>query len=176
MFTRRAFIAAAACLIGDQALAATSFSTARKWLICPVDPTDFRRLTSQYGYRILGGKRQYHRGVDLAAPPGTKVLAAREGIVDKTSWDARSGWYVAVNHPGGWRTAYCHLRSDPSRFVRPGQVVRTGQHIGKVGSTGRSTGPHLHLTLRFQGSTVDPLPHMLTPLETYYWLQTWGPR
>jgi murein DD-endopeptidase MepM/ murein hydrolase activator NlpD len=119
--------------------------------------------------RTLSSARAHHGGIDLAAPPGTVVVAAREGRVEKIGWDRRSGWYVKIEHPVGWSTSYCHLREDPrKRGLREGLMVRAAQSIGLVGSTGRSSGPHLHFTLfNPEGERVDPVPHLMTPLQTY---------
>jgi peptidoglycan hydrolase-like protein with peptidoglycan-binding domain len=110
------------------------------------------RLTSPFGPR----GDAFHEGVDLAAPTGTVVGAARSGRVTWAGYRA-GGWgnLVVVNHGGGVRSLYAHL----SRIsVRVGRWVEQGQTLGLVGATGDATGPHLHFEVRFHGAAVDPLP------------------
>src|SRR5687768_11270211 len=87
-----------------------ALTSAQGWLLFPVDVTRYKEFTSEFGMRSLAGVRKHHAGIDLAAPPGTVVVAAREGRVDKVGWDKRSGWYVKIVHPQGWASVYCHLR------------------------------------------------------------------
>lgn len=113
-------------------------------------------LTSGFGMRfhpILGGLR-LHRGVDLAAPMGTPVVAPGGGVVSQADWRGGFGLFVEIDHGGGLQSRYGHL----SRLnVYPGQQLRGGEVIGYVGSTGRSTGPHLHYEMIEDGHAVDPL-------------------
>ena len=122
-------------------------------------PIEGVRLTSNYGMRnhpVLGGRRQ-HNGVDLAAPAGTPIYATADGMVSKAEWFSGYGLYVALEHGGDIQTRYGHM----SRLnVSSGQQVRKGDIIGYVGSTGRSTGPHLHYEVRIAGQAVNPLPYM----------------
>ena len=116
-------------------------------------------LTSGFGMRnhpVLGGRRQ-HNGVDLAAPRGTPVYATADGSVGMAQWYSSYGNYVQIEHGGQLQTRYGHLSSYT---VVPGQQVRKGDLIGYVGSTGRSTGPHLHYEVRVAGEAVDPTPYM----------------
>lgn len=114
-------------------------------------------LTSSFGMRrhpLLGGFRA-HGGVDLAAPTGTPIVAPSDGVVGTADWRGGYGLAVTLEHGGGVQTRYGHM----SRLnVAPGQRVRKGEVIGFVGSTGRSTGPHLHYELRVNGQAVNPLP------------------
>ena len=122
-------------------------------------PLDDMRLTSGYGMRshpVLGGRRQ-HNGVDLAAPTGTPVYATADGRVGMAQWYSSYGNYVQIEHGGQLQTRYAHLSSYT---VQPGTMVRKGDLIGYVGSTGRSTGPHLHYEVRVAGESVDPTPYM----------------
>ena len=107
--------------------------------------------TSVFGVR---GAR-FHAGLDFAAPWGTPVAAAASGRVAYAGWRAGGwGYFVSIAHPAGVRTLYAHLsRVD----VRLGERVATGERIGLVGSTGYSTGPHLHFEVRLRGAAVDPL-------------------
>lgn len=114
------------------------------------------RLTSRYGVLSVyqGQVRGFHRGVDFAAPTGTVVYAANHGIVRLAGTLPLSGNAVLIDHGLGIVTSYLHLSAV---VVRAGQKVRRGQVIGRVGSTGLSTGPHLHWGLRTNGVHVDPL-------------------
>jgi hypothetical protein len=97
----------------------------------------------------------FHTGIDLAAPGGTPVAAAGHGCVEAAGWNAGGyGKLVVIRHRLGMTSWYAHLRAIA---VRPGACVLAGDRIGTVGSTGRSTGPHLHFELRLRGAAVDPL-------------------
>ena len=122
-------------------------------------PVDGVRLTSDYGMRwhpVMGGRRA-HKGVDLAGPTGTPVRATADGVVGRAEWYSSYGLYVALEHGANIETRYGHM----SRLnVASGQQVRKGDIIGFIGSTGRSTGPHLHYEVRIAGLAVNPLPYM----------------
>lgn len=115
--------------------------------------------SSSYGMRthpVLGGARA-HKGIDLAAPTGTPVYATADGTVGRADWFSSYGLYVALEHGNALETRYAHM----SRLaVAAGQRVRKGDIIGYVGSTGRSTGPHLHYEVRVGGEAVNPIPYM----------------
>jgi murein DD-endopeptidase MepM/ murein hydrolase activator NlpD len=114
------------------------------------------RVTSPFGQRehpILGGRRM-HNGIDLGAPSGTGVRAVASGIVRRASSDATNGRIVIVDHGRGVSTLYCH---NDELLVRAGDRVARGQLLSRSGSTGRSTGPHLHYQLELAGQPVDPL-------------------
>lgn len=111
------------------------------------------KITSPYGYRKdpFTGKKRFHNGIDLHAR-GEQVLAMMEGVVVKVGQDNASGKYVTLQH-GSYTVSYCHL----SRVLtRKGAVVRPRDAVGITGSTGRSTGEHLHITCRLDGKSVDP--------------------
>ncbi len=113
------------------------------------------RITSGYGFRThpVLGYRRFHRGLDIGAAPGSPVLAATVGRVPPAGWGGGYGNVVEIRHAGGLAPRYGHM----SRIaVRGGQNVRQGQVIGYVGSTGLSTGPHLHYELFRNGRLVDP--------------------
>lgn len=113
-------------------------------------------ISSRYGNRFhpLLGRWQQHSGVDMAAPAGTPVAATGAGSVVSAGWGGNYGYMVVIDHGGGVQTRYAHLsRMD----VAAGQSVESGQRLGAVGSTGRSTGPHLHYEMRVNGRPVDPL-------------------
>ena len=120
-------------------------------------PLALGELTSTYGPRPnpLTGSLEYHHGVDLAAPAGMQVQAARDGLVEQAGFDPVLGNVVVVGHEGGYQTVYGHLRVI---LVALNQPVRSGMIIGEVGSTGRSTGSHLHFEVRRKGSSRDPIP------------------
>ena len=123
-------------------------------------PVQDARLTSSYGMRnhpILGSRRN-HKGVDLAQPTGTPVYATADGVVSKAEPFSTYGNYIQIEHGGELQTRYAHLSGYA---VSAGEQVHKGQLIGYVGSTGRSTGPHLHYEVRVAGEAVDPTPYMV---------------
>lgn len=122
-------------------------------------PTLSKRLTSNFGYRSdpFSGRASFHAGIDIAGRTGDPIYAAGAGKVITTAKDGSHGKYIVVEHPGGLQTWYLHL----SRIgVSAGDSVKKGQEIGSLGSTGRSTGPHLHFEIVKQGEPVDPLPYL----------------
>ncbi len=124
-------------------------------------PVEGVRLTSDFGMRthpVLGGRRG-HKGVDLAGPVGTPVIATADGVVSKAEWFSSYGLYISLEHGAEIQTRYGHM----SRLnVYAGQRIRKGDVIGYIGSTGRSTGPHLHYEVRIAGVAVNPVPYMQT--------------
>lgn len=115
-------------------------------------------LRSRFGYRIhpIFHTRKLHTGIDLAAPSGTPIYAAGDGVIKYYKWQSGYGNKVEIQHVNGYETAYGHM----SRYVdglAVGSRVRQGQIIGYVGSTGQSTGPHLHFEILINGNLVDPL-------------------
>ncbi len=122
-----------------------------------VTPLD-GRLSSPFGWRnIAVNGNRFHAGVDIVANTGTPVAAARDGLVARSGWWGTYGNVVVLDHGDGSETRYAHL----SRVsVAAGDAVRQGDVIGAVGSTGASTGPHLHFELRFDGRAVDPLQYL----------------
>jgi murein DD-endopeptidase MepM/ murein hydrolase activator NlpD len=116
-------------------------------------------ITSPYGYRQnpFGGAPDFHPGLDIAAPMGTTVTAAAAGTVISAGWYGGYGNYILIDHGGGMATGYGHLSQI---FVSNGQQVQKGQAIGAVGSTGHSTGPHLHFEVRLHGKTTDPAAYL----------------
>ncbi len=124
-------------------------------------PTTKYTVTSKYGYRpnpFNPSKWEGHNGVDLGAPKGTPIVATRSGIVTFTGYQENgAGNYVWINHGDGFKSIYMHMTNY---IVDVGQYVEAGEIIGYVGSTGRSTGPHLHFGLKYNGSYVDPLKYI----------------
>jgi len=116
-------------------------------------------FTSGYGFRSspIDGHDRMHEGIDLAAPQGTPVMAAREGLVEAIGEEPALGTRVIIDHGGGIRTVYGHLSVVA---VELNQTVRSGTIIGAVGSTGLSTGPHLHFEIRLGGKSRDPSSYL----------------
>ena len=115
------------------------------------------RVTSGFGPRThpVTGRRSNHAGIDLAAPTGTPVSAARGGRVVRAGGAGGYGLLVELDHGDGVRTRYAHLSTIAGRS---GDTVSAGRTIGAVGETGTATGPHLHLELRVNGEAIDPAP------------------
>ena len=123
-------------------------------------PLEHARVSSSYGMRdhpVLR-KRARHNGIDLAAPTGTPIYATADGLVERANWFSSYGNYIQIGHGNAIETRYAHLSKI---IVADGQQVRKGDLIGYVGSTGRSTGPHLHYEVRIAGEAVDPRPFMV---------------
>lgn len=116
---------------------------------------DARRITSRFGWRSLSvAGNRYHQGIDLGATPGTLVRASRDGVVTRAGWTGAYGYAVYLAHEGGFETRYAHLSL---MSVSVGDRVVRGGEVGRVGSTGASTGPHLHFEARRDGRALDPL-------------------
>lgn len=119
----------------------------------------YTRISSEYGYRthpILNVK-QFHNGVDFAAPKGTKIYAAYDGVVVAATYSSTMGNYIMIDHGGGLYTIYMHASK---LYVEKDDVVVKGEHIAGVGTTGRSTGNHLHFTVRKDGEYVSPWDYL----------------
>ena len=121
-------------------------------------PISGARLSSSYGMRRhpISGYNSMHRGVDFAAPTGTPIIAAGSGVITEAGWYGSYGRYIRIRHNSTYDTAYAHM-SRIARGIRPGARVEQGQIIGYVGSTGRSTGPHLHYEILVNNRKVNPL-------------------
>lgn len=124
-----------------------------------VNPIENGRYTSYFGYRInpITGKFSFHTGLDIASFEGAKIRAAFSGKVTKVSEDNRAGKYVFLTHDDGFVTFYCHCSEI---LVEEGAVIRQGETIARVGSTGWSTGPHLHFEIRKDNIRYNPI-HIL---------------
>ena len=116
-------------------------------------------LTSAYGYRVhpITGNYTFHNGVNLAAGTGTPIYATKSGTVTTATYNYAYGYYVVVNHLDGFSSIYMHMTHY---VVSAGQTVSQGQLIGYVGSTGISTGPHLHFGVSYAGTYVNPLAYI----------------
>ena len=121
-------------------------------------PINGARLSSRFGKRRhpISGYTRLHKGTDFAAPRGTPIYAAGNGVVERASRYGGYGHYVRIRHAKGFKTAYAHM-SRYGRGVKSGRSVRQGQIIGYVGSTGASTGPHLHYEVYKNGRAVDAM-------------------
>lgn len=122
---------------------------------CPA----YTRISSEFGYRMHPtlGVVKFHNGVDLAAPAGSAILAAYDGTVISAAYNSSMGNYVMINHGDGIYTIYMHASA---LYVSAGQKVSKGETIAAVGTTGRSTGNHLHFSVRVNGEYVDPMGYI----------------
>jgi murein DD-endopeptidase MepM/ murein hydrolase activator NlpD len=130
---------------------------ARQTLANPFGDTNWlHSVTSYYGYRIhpIRGDKDLHRGIDIAMPLGTQILSGQDGTVTFAGWDDGYGYYIVIDDGKGLVSKYAHCNS---LNVTTGQPVKVGDVIGTIGSTGSSTGPHLHLEILHNGSYVNPL-------------------
>jgi len=122
-------------------------------------PTISTQVTSSFGYRKdpFTRKSAYHRGIDFGGDVGDPIFATAAGSVSRTGYDRAMGNYVFVKHGNGYETVYMHLQKA---LVKKGQNVKKGEKIGTLGSTGRSTGPHLHYEVHKNGEAVNPKPYI----------------
>jgi len=123
------------------------------------EPVENISLSSDFGNRSdpFNGHKRMHQGIDIRGPLGTPVYATADGVVTRAQWANGYGNLVEINHGNGLETRYGHL----SRLIaQPNERVRRGQLIGLMGSTGRSTGSHLHYEVRIAGNAVNPLPYI----------------
>lgn len=116
-------------------------------------------MSSPFGYRYdpVDGSYSYHSGVDLAVAEGTEIYASRSGYVEAASESYYYGYYVKLDHEDGFESIYMHMQRY---IVSPGEYVTQGQVIGYVGETGWATGPHLHITILYNGVYMDPLDYI----------------
>lgn len=142
-----------------------------QWHLASFPVENFQAYTSPFGYRSdpYGGEQRFHYGLDLAAPSGSYIRSWWSGQVIEVSDDSSCGTSVVVQS-GTWMHIYCHMQGyvtqeggarymvdgDGGLRIREGQAVETGTRIGRIGMTGRTTGPHLHWGLKYNGTWVDP--------------------
>ena len=133
----------------------------------PVDYYWYDYISSYYGYRIhpITGDKQFHRGVDIAVPEGTKVYATHVGTISEAGYDDSFGNYIVITDSKGYTTKYGHLSEIN---VTAGQTVRKGVFIGKTGNTGASTGSHLHFECLYNGEYYNPLFYFNCGTRTMY--------
>ncbi|MDE7154590.1 MAG: M23 family metallopeptidase [Muribaculaceae bacterium] len=129
----------------------------------PISLLDMKQLASGYGYRVdpVYGTSRFHEGMDFAAQPGTRVNATGDGTVIHAGWKSEYGNLVEVDHGYGYVTRYAHLSKIN---VKNGETVNRGDKIGEVGSTGKSTGPHLHYEVRYKGVAQPPYKYYFEDL------------
>ena len=132
--------------------------------IQPVSNKDLRQTASGYGTRIdpIYGTTKFHSGMDFSAPLGTDVYATGDGVVVKAGWETGYGNTVEIDHGFGYFTRYAHLKDYQTRV---GKKVVRGEIIGHVGSTGKSTGPHLHYEVHVKGQVVNPINYYFMDLS-----------
>ena len=132
--------------------------------IQPISNKDLRQTASGYGMRIdpIYKTAKFHSGMDFSAHQGTPVYATGNGKVVKAGWEGLYGNTIIINHGFGYETRYAHLSKID---VRVGQKVVRGETIGKVGSTGKSTGPHLHYEVHVKGEVVNPINYYFMDLS-----------
>lgn len=140
--------------------------------VLPINIADYT-MSSGYGYRVdpIYGSSKFHEGLDFAASSGTDVYATGDGKVKVAGREAGYGNCIDIDHGYNYLTRYAHLSEI---LVKPGEEVKRGQLIGKVGSTGKSTGPHLHYEVRFKDVPQNPVNYYfmdLTPEEYYEMIQ-----
>ena len=125
--------------------------------IQPIPNKDLKRTASGYGWRIdpIYRTRRFHQGMDFSAPTGTDIFATGNGTVAKLGWQQGYGNTVFIDHGFGYITVYAHMNKIAKKLRRGSKVAR-GEVIGEVGSTGKSTGPHLHYEVRFKGKPQNP--------------------
>ena len=136
---------------GGNNVGSTNNPSNARWL----KPCYYTRVSSPFGYRWhpVTGKWAMHNGIDLSSPQGTPIYASRSGTVTIAKYSSTGGNYVTVNHGDGYSSSYLHMTHY---VVKVGDYVKAGQLLGYVGSTGRSTGPHLHFSISYKGTYVNP--------------------
>jgi len=149
----------AAALAAATSPATASVASGVILAIPSMKPVEHYRQTSSFGTRSdpFAGSRRMHNGLDMAGPLGTPIYATADGIVGRAQWVGGYGNYIEVNHGGGIQTRYGHLSEI---LVGANVRVTRGQMIGRMGSTGRSTGSHLHYEVRVDGRPVNPTPFL----------------
>jgi murein DD-endopeptidase MepM/ murein hydrolase activator NlpD len=127
-----------------------------------INPVEVMKFSSGFGYRNAPtrGASRNHKGIDIPGPVGTPIYATADGVVGRAQWLGGYGKYVEINHGNAVQTRYGHLSA---MNVAPGQSVRKGDILGYMGSTGRSTGSHLHYEVRIAGEAINPTA-FLSPL------------
>jgi murein DD-endopeptidase MepM/ murein hydrolase activator NlpD len=130
--------------------------SAKKFLVRKPVPIGIMRSGFGARHHPLLGYMRAHTGVDWAAPLGTPIFASGNGVIEKVGWESGYGKYIRIRHAYGYETAYGHMTAF-ARGIQPGVRVHQGQIIGYVGSTGLSTGPHVHYEILVNGRFVDPL-------------------
>lgn len=130
-------------------------------------PVESNRITSSFGYRIhpILNERRFHHGIDFGGAVGLAITATADGIVEFADFDKGYGNLVVIHHNFGFKTAYGHMLDNLA--VKKGDFVRKGDVIGYLGSTGLSTGPHLHYEIKYIKNVLDPKPFLTFSLERF---------
>lgn len=125
-----------------------------------IRPCNYVKVTSPYGFREqpTAGASRFHQGIDLGAPAGTTIVASRAGTVTSAGYSNSLGWYVTINHGDGFSSMYGHMLGPA--YVSSGTYVSQGKSIGGVGSTGISTGNHLHFAILYNGAYQNPAAYV----------------
>ncbi len=128
-----------------------------------INPVEIMKFSSGYGYRNAPtrGASRNHKGIDIPGPVGTPIYATADGLIGRAQWVGGYGKYVEINHGNSVQTRYGHLSA---MNVMPGQRIKKGDILGYMGSTGRSTGSHLHYEVRIAGEAINPSA-FLSPLN-----------
>jgi murein DD-endopeptidase MepM/ murein hydrolase activator NlpD len=129
-----------------------------------INPVEIMKFSSGYGYRTAPtrGASRNHKGLDIPGPVGTPIYATADGTIGRAEWVGGYGKFVEINHGNAVQTRYGHLSA---MNVTPGQRIRKGDVLGYMGSTGRSTGSHLHYEVRIAGEAINPIA-FLSPLKS----------
>jgi murein DD-endopeptidase MepM/ murein hydrolase activator NlpD len=135
--------------------------------IMPCKPSTYRRLSSPFGYRVhpISKSVKLHTGLDISAAEGTNAYATADGVVIFSRYNGGYGNEITIKHAFGFTTLYGHLKQ---RFAQVGQFVKRGSIIGLVGSTGYSTGPHLHYEVNKNGAKIDPIQFTKFALAIFF--------
>ena len=132
-----------------------------------INPVEIMKFSSGYGYRSAPtrGASRNHKGIDIPGPVGTPIFATADGLIGRAQWVSGYGKYVEINHGNAVQTRYGHLSA---MNVTPGQRINKGDILGYMGSTGRSTGSHLHYEVRIAGEAINPTAFLspLNPADT----------
>ena len=128
-----------------------------------INPVEIMKFSSGYGYRSAPtrGASRNHKGIDIPGPVGTPIYATADGMIGRAQWVSGYGKFVEINHGNAVQTRYGHLSA---MNVAPGQRIRKGDVLGYMGSTGRSTGSHLHYEVRIAGEAINPTA-FLSPVK-----------
>jgi murein DD-endopeptidase MepM/ murein hydrolase activator NlpD len=138
-------------------------STKTEVAVPSINPVEIMKFSSGYGYRSAPtrGASRNHKGIDIPGPVGTPIYATADGMIGRAQWVSGYGKFVEINHGNAVQTRYGHLSA---MNVMPGQRIKKGDILGYMGSTGRSTGSHLHYEVRIAGEAINPTA-FLSPLN-----------
>lgn len=147
----------------ESEIAAVDFLLSRKSLASQQTPAGWPVkggwVSSSFGSRMhpMTGKKQFHKGVDIPGKKGADVLSVADGVVVRSEKNGHYGWMIEIDHGDNYSTLYSHNQEN---LVLAGETVKKGQTIGKVGSTGRSTGPHVHFEVHKKGKVINPVKYL----------------